>query len=105
MGQTTPPKYWTNLTEEQRVDISITLLAEAAELGPACLAGKIDRYFARCDSACSTSDTEIAHLRTLPESRRRGRPSPTELEHGTCDDPIVLDPPGKFQCIVEAAIF
>ena len=122
MGQTTPPKYWTNLTEEQRVDISITLLAEAAELGPACLAGKIDRYFARCDSACSTSDTEIARLRAL--RRRRGRPapindahrrrrawemgyrpSPTELERGTCDDPIVLDPPGKFQCIVEAAIF
>ena len=45
--------------------ISITLLAEAAELGPACLAGKIDRYFARCDSACSTSDTEIARLRAL----------------------------------------
>ena len=103
MGQTTPPKYWTNLTEEQRVDISITLLAEAAELGPACLAGKIDRYFARCDSACSTSDTEIAHLRAL--RRRRGRPAHTELERGTCDDPIVLDPPGKFQCIVEAAIF
>ena len=103
MGQTTPPKYWTNLTEEQRVDISITLLAEAAELGPACLAGKIDRYFARCDSACSTSDTEIAHLRAL--RRRRGRPAPTELECGTRDDPIVLDPPGKFQCIVEAAIF
>ena len=74
MGQTTPPKYWTNLTEEQRVDISITLLAEAAELGPACLAGKIDRYFARCDSACSTSDTEIARLRAL--RRRRGRPAP-----------------------------
>ena len=30
---------------------------------------------------------------------------PTELERGTRDDPIVLDPPGKFQCIVEAAIF
>ena len=103
MGQTTPPKYWTNLTEEQRVDISITLLAEAAELGPACLAGKIDRYFARCDSACSTSDTEIARLRAL--RRRRGRPAPTELERGTRDDPIVLDPPGKFQCIVEAAVF
>ena len=67
------------------------------------LAGKIDRYFARCDSACSTSDTEIAHLRAL--RRRRGRPAPTELERGTCDDPIVLDPPGKFQCIVEAAVF
>ena len=67
------------------------------------LAGKIDRYFARCDSACSTSDTEIAHLRAL--RRRRGRPAPTELERGTRDDPIVLDPPGKFQCIVEAAIF
>ena len=67
------------------------------------LAGKIDRYFARCDSACSTSDTEIARLRAL--RRRRGRPAPTELERGTCDDPIVLDPPGKFQCIVEAAIF
>ena len=40
MGQTTPPKYWTNLTEERRVDISITLLAEAAELGPACLAAR-----------------------------------------------------------------
>ena len=46
---------------------------------------------------------EIAHLRAL--RRRRGRPAPTELERGTCDDPIVLDPPGKFQCIVEAAIF
>ena len=67
------------------------------------LAGKIDRYFARCDSACSTSDTEIARLRAL--RRRRGRPAPTELERGTRDDPIVLDPPGKFQCIVEAAIF
>ena len=67
------------------------------------LAGKIDRYFARCDSACSTSDTEIAHLRAL--RRRRGRPAPTELERGTRNDPIVLDPPGKFQCIVEAAIF
>ena len=35
--------------------------------------------------------------------RRRapGRPAPTELERGTRDDPIVLDPPGKFQCIVE----
>ena len=109
------------------VDISITLLAEAAELGPACLAGKIDRYFARCDSACSTSDTEIAHLRALRRRRGRhgGRPAPinsahrrrrawearrhearcTELERGTRDDPIVLDPPGKFQCIVEAAVF
>ena len=67
------------------------------------LAGKIDRYFARCDSACSTSDTEIARLRAL--RRRRGRPAPTELERGTRNDPIVLDPPGKFQCIVEAAIF
>ena len=84
------------------------------------LAGKIDRYFARCDSACSTSDTEIARLRAL--RRRRGRPAPinsahrrrrawelgwrpTELERGTRDDPIVLDPPGKFQCIVEAAVF
>ena len=37
--------------------------------------------------------------------RRRawGRPAPTELERGTRDGPIVLDPPGKFQCIVEAA--
>ena len=30
---------------------------------------------------------------------------PTELERGTRNDPIVLDPSGKFQCIVEAAIF
>ena len=37
-------------------------------------------------------------------ARARAR-APTELERGTCDDPIVLDPPGKFQCIVEAAIF
>ena len=59
---------------------------------------KIDRRHTN-----STSDTEIAHLRAL--RRRRGRPAPTELERGTCDDPIVLDPPGKFQCIVEAAIF
>ncbi len=58
------------------------------------------------NSACSTSDTEIAHLRALRTvRRRRDRPAPTELECGTRDDPIVLDPPGKFQCIVEAAIF
>ena len=47
-------------------------------------------------------------IQTLGSDRRRrawGRPAPTELERGTRDDPIVLDPPGKFQCIVEAAIF